>query len=123
VLKVGSSAVGARAAAAHSGALAGDQRVFRSLVAEAGAAWADDSKYHAKPFMTPNIDAMPIIFPAMIVAISLRVSFCFKRCRRVLIMAAETIGGLFLGCVRRVSSRSQLSLRDLYELTSANMMA
>ncbi|HXD65177.1 MAG TPA: acetate--CoA ligase family protein [Solirubrobacteraceae bacterium] len=42
VLKVGSSAVGARAAAAHSGALAGDQRVFRSLVAEAGALWADD---------------------------------------------------------------------------------
>jgi acyl-CoA synthetase (NDP forming) len=42
VLKVGSSPVGARAAAAHSGALAGDQRVFRSLVAEAGAAWADD---------------------------------------------------------------------------------
>ena len=42
VLKVGSSPVGARAAAAHSGALAGDQRVFRSLVAEAGALWADD---------------------------------------------------------------------------------
>jgi acetate---CoA ligase (ADP-forming) len=42
VLKVGSSPAGARAAAAHSGALAGDQRVFRSLVAEAGAVWADD---------------------------------------------------------------------------------
>jgi acetyl-CoA synthetase len=42
VQKVGSSAGGARAAAAHSGALAGDQRVFRSLVAEAGAVWADD---------------------------------------------------------------------------------
>ena len=42
VLKVGRSAAGARAAAAHSGALAGDQRVFRSLVAEAGAVWADD---------------------------------------------------------------------------------
>ncbi len=42
VLKVGRSAAGARAAAAHSGAIAGDQRVFRSLVAEAGAAWADD---------------------------------------------------------------------------------
>src|SRR6202012_5170726 len=40
VLKVGRSAAGARAAAAHSGALAGDQRVFRSLVAEAGAVWA-----------------------------------------------------------------------------------
>lgn len=42
VLKVGRSAGGARAAAAHSGALAGDQRVFRSLMAEAGAAWASD---------------------------------------------------------------------------------
>ena len=42
VLKVGWSAAGARAAAAHSGALAGDQRVFRSLVAEAGAVWAED---------------------------------------------------------------------------------
>lgn len=42
VLKVGGSAAGARAAAAHSGALAGDQRVFRSLVTEAGAVWAED---------------------------------------------------------------------------------
>ena len=42
VLKVGSSAAGAVAAAAHTGALAGDQRVFRALVEEAGAAWADD---------------------------------------------------------------------------------
>ncbi|MGH2916813.1 MAG: CoA-binding protein, partial [Solirubrobacteraceae bacterium] len=42
VLKVGRSAAGARAAAAHSGALAGDQRVFRALVDEAGAIWADD---------------------------------------------------------------------------------
>jgi acyl-CoA synthetase (NDP forming) len=42
VLKVGRSLAGARAAAAHSGALAGDQRVFRSLIAEAGAVWADD---------------------------------------------------------------------------------
>jgi acyl-CoA synthetase (NDP forming) len=42
VLKVGRSVAGARAAAAHSGALAGDQRVFRSLIAEAGAVWADD---------------------------------------------------------------------------------
>src|ERR1700743_3926814 len=42
VLKVGQPAAGARAAAAHSGALAGDQRVFRSLVEEAGAVWADD---------------------------------------------------------------------------------
>ncbi len=40
VLKVGASAAGARAAAAHTGALAGDQRVFRALVEEAGAAWA-----------------------------------------------------------------------------------
>jgi len=42
VLKVGSSAAGARAATAHTGALAGDQRVFRALVEEAGAAWATD---------------------------------------------------------------------------------
>ena len=37
LLKVGSSAAGATAAAAHTGALAGDQRVFRALVEEAGA--------------------------------------------------------------------------------------
>lgn len=42
VLKVGASEAGARAAAAHTGALAGDQRVFRALVEEAGAAWAED---------------------------------------------------------------------------------
>jgi acetyl-CoA synthetase len=42
VLKVGASERGAAAAAAHTGALAGDQRVFRALVEEAGAAWADD---------------------------------------------------------------------------------
>ena len=43
VLKVGASAVGAAAAAAHTGAVAGDHRVFRALVEEAGAAWADDA--------------------------------------------------------------------------------
>ena len=42
VLKVGSSVAGALAAAAHTGAVAGDQRVFRALVEEAGAAWAQD---------------------------------------------------------------------------------
>ncbi len=42
VLKVGSSPAGARAAGAHSAALAGDQRVFRSLIEEAGAIWAED---------------------------------------------------------------------------------
>ncbi len=42
VLKVGSSSAGAAAAAAHTGAVAGDQRVFRALVEEAGAAWAED---------------------------------------------------------------------------------
>jgi acyl-CoA synthetase (NDP forming) len=42
VLKVGSSAAGAAAAAAHSGALAGDQRVFRALIEEAGGVWAED---------------------------------------------------------------------------------
>jgi acyl-CoA synthetase (NDP forming) len=43
VLKVGSSPAGARAAAAHSASLAGDQRVFRSLLNEAGAVWAQDA--------------------------------------------------------------------------------
>ncbi len=42
VLKVGTSSAGAAAAAAHTGAVAGDQRVFRALVEEAGAAWAQD---------------------------------------------------------------------------------
>jgi acetate---CoA ligase (ADP-forming) len=42
VLKAGSSNAGAAAAAAHTGAVAGDQRVFRALVEEAGAAWAED---------------------------------------------------------------------------------
>jgi acetyl-CoA synthetase len=42
VLKVGATAAGASAAAAHTGALAGDQRVFRALVEEAGGAWAAD---------------------------------------------------------------------------------
>jgi acetyl-CoA synthetase len=42
VLKVGQSTAGAAAATAHTGALAGDQRVFRALVEEAGAAWAVD---------------------------------------------------------------------------------
>ena len=42
VLKVGESARGAAAAAAHTGAVAGDHRVFRALVEEAGGAWAAD---------------------------------------------------------------------------------
>ncbi|HEY2599931.1 MAG TPA: acetate--CoA ligase family protein, partial [Thermoleophilaceae bacterium] len=42
LLKVGTSEAGATAAAAHTGALAGDQRVFRALVEEAGALWASD---------------------------------------------------------------------------------
>jgi acetate---CoA ligase (ADP-forming) len=42
VLKVGASEAGARAAAAHTAAVAGDQRVFRALVEEAGGAWARD---------------------------------------------------------------------------------
>jgi acetyl-CoA synthetase len=42
VLKVGSSPAGAQAASAHSGALAGDQRIFRALLQEAGAIWAGD---------------------------------------------------------------------------------
>ena len=42
VLKVGSSDAGAAAAAAHTGAVAGDQRVFAALMDEAGAALAAD---------------------------------------------------------------------------------
>jgi acyl-CoA synthetase (NDP forming) len=42
VLKVGASARGVAAAAAHTGAVAGDHRVFRALVEEAGGAWAGD---------------------------------------------------------------------------------
>src|SRR3954468_12866332 len=42
VLKAGASAVGVSAAATHTGAIAGDHRVFRALVEEAGAAWARD---------------------------------------------------------------------------------
>jgi acetyl-CoA synthetase len=42
VLKVGSSERGAGAAGAHTGALAGDQRVFAALLEEAGAAQASE---------------------------------------------------------------------------------
>ncbi len=40
VLKSGASDAGKAAAAAHTGALAGDERVFRALIEEAGASWA-----------------------------------------------------------------------------------
>jgi acetate---CoA ligase (ADP-forming) len=40
VLKAGQSALGRSAAAAHTGAVAGDARVLRALVEEAGGAWA-----------------------------------------------------------------------------------
>jgi acetyl-CoA synthetase len=42
VLKVGESRPGVEAALAHTGAVAGDQRAFRALVEEAGAAWVSD---------------------------------------------------------------------------------
>jgi acetyl-CoA synthetase len=42
VLKVGASAAGATAAAAHTGAIAGDHAAFRALIDEAGGAWAGD---------------------------------------------------------------------------------
>jgi acetyl-CoA synthetase len=42
VLKIGASEAGASAAAAHTGAIAGDHEAFRALVHEAGGAWADD---------------------------------------------------------------------------------
>ena len=42
VSKAGSSRAGAAAATAHTGAIAGDQRVFRALFEECGAAWTED---------------------------------------------------------------------------------
>lgn len=42
VLKSGRSALGASAAAAHTGAVAGDATVLRALIEEAGGAWVDD---------------------------------------------------------------------------------
>jgi acetyl-CoA synthetase len=42
ILKAGASPAGAAAAEAHTGAVAGDQRAFRALCEEAGAAWARD---------------------------------------------------------------------------------
>jgi acetyl-CoA synthetase len=63
VLKVGSSEAGARAAAAHTASIAGDQRVFRALIEEAGAAWASDphellelAKALAEPSARPRGD-------------------------------------------------------------------
>lgn len=40
VLKAGSSALGAAAASAHTGAVSGDHRILRALIEEAGGAWA-----------------------------------------------------------------------------------
>jgi acetyl-CoA synthetase len=42
VLKAGASRAGAAAAEAHTGAIAGDQRIVRAFFEEAGAAWAED---------------------------------------------------------------------------------
>ena len=42
VLKAGRSAAGAAAGGAHTAAVAGDHRIFASLVAEAGGAWCHD---------------------------------------------------------------------------------
>jgi acetyl-CoA synthetase len=42
ILKAGSSEAGAAAAQAHTGAVAGDQRVFQAMTEAAGAAWARD---------------------------------------------------------------------------------
>jgi acetate---CoA ligase (ADP-forming) len=61
VLKVGRSPAGARAAAAHSGALAGDQRVFRSLLDEAGAVWADDVHELLELAKTIAVPSPPVI--------------------------------------------------------------
>jgi acetyl-CoA synthetase len=65
VLKVGRTAAGAAAAAAHSGALAGDQRVFRSLVREAGAAWADDVHDLLELSKTLAVKAPPVSGPGI----------------------------------------------------------
>jgi acetate---CoA ligase (ADP-forming) len=61
VLKVGESRAGAEAAAAHTGAVAGDQRAFRALVEEAGAIWVRDphellevARVLAEPRARPN---------------------------------------------------------------------
>jgi len=42
ILKAGSSEAGAAAAQAHTGAVAGDQRVFEAMAEAGGAAWAHD---------------------------------------------------------------------------------
>jgi acetyl-CoA synthetase len=41
VLKAGTSALGATAAASHTGSVAGDARVLRAVIEEAGGVWAD----------------------------------------------------------------------------------
>ena len=72
VLKVGATAAGATAAAAHTGALAGDQRVVRALVEEAGAAWADDVHdllEMAKALAVPSVRASRPEAPASGLAI------------------------------------------------------
>ncbi|HEY7121555.1 MAG TPA: acetate--CoA ligase family protein [Solirubrobacterales bacterium] len=64
VLKVGASRAGAEAAAAHTGAVAGDQRAFRALIEEAGGAVAQDphellelARVLAEPRARPAMDA------------------------------------------------------------------
>jgi acetyl-CoA synthetase len=64
VLKVGASRAGAEAAAAHTGAVAGDQRAFRALIEEAGGVVARDphellelARVLAEPRARPARDA------------------------------------------------------------------
>ncbi|MBE2315491.1 acetate--CoA ligase family protein [Solirubrobacter sp. CPCC 204708] len=66
VLKAGSSRAGRAAAEAHTGAIAGDQRVFRAVFEECGAAWAEDphdlleiAKALAMPARRPSAGAPP----------------------------------------------------------------
>jgi acetyl-CoA synthetase len=62
VLKVGSSEAGARSAAAHTAAVAGDQKVFRALIEEAGAAWTRNPHElleTAKAFAEPRARVRP----------------------------------------------------------------
>lgn len=68
VLKVGSSIAGQAAASAHTGAIAGDQTVFRALIEEAGAAWATDphelleiTRVLAEPRARPRAQGGPAV--------------------------------------------------------------
>ena len=89
VLKVGSSEAGAGAAAAHTGSLAGDQRVFRALVEEAGAAWAESPH---ELLELARVLAEPKARPASPAAEGLAVLTCSGGDSGVAADAAERLG-------------------------------